>query len=104
MNATGAFCDVPANGARTLTRWIGNVVKTKMGDGTRDVRVDDSGLHASDSVLFVDTQDLSHSRHLDNNTAFQRKSSAGQASTGAAQSKWNSLASEDTHNSGRFFG
>jgi hypothetical protein len=64
MNAAGVLSDVAADGAGRLAGRIGNVVKAKVGDCARDVRIYNARLNDGDAIRLVNLQDPAHARQL----------------------------------------
>jgi len=97
MNAARILSDVSANRAGRLARWIRDVMQAQVGDSTRDVKVYNTSLNYRDTIGFVDFQDFSHARHLNDHASIQRQRSAGQAGAGASRYERNIFPRQDSH-------
>src|SRR5205085_1609384 len=54
--------DVAADGAGRVTRRVGHVVEAVRRDGTRELRVDETGLDDGEPVLVINLQYAAHAR------------------------------------------
>src|SRR2546426_6356176 len=91
MNSTRIFRNVAANRARRLTRRIGHVVQTIRRDGPRQLCINQPRLDASEAILTIDFENLSHTREFDHYAAIDRKCPARESRARAAWRKADSF-------------
>src|SRR5438094_8882444 len=104
MGTTRILRDVPADGTDALRRGVRRVVVTLGPNPFADVEIDHARLHTHPAVLEIDLQNAAHPRHSDENAAWHRKRSAGQAGSCAAGDNRKTRLARDPDDLGDFLG
>src|ERR1041385_1059756 len=103
MNAAGIFSNVAANRTRRLTRRIGHVIEAKRRDGAGQLCINQARLHARETILAIDFENLAHARELDHNASIDRKCPARESRARAAWRKADPFVMKQGENFGSFF-
>src|SRR5687768_4237925 len=97
VRPTCIFSDVPADGARRITGWIGSVEETVWCDVLVEPQVHDAGLYLRAPVLDVHSDDLFEPVQTHDDDVV-RKRSAGEAGSGATRYEGEFFGGESSYN------